>query len=247
MLVTIISVAFNSEKTIAKAIESVLNQTYNNIEYIIVDGASSDGTVAVANSYKDAFQKTQGKTLTVISEKDNGMYDALNKGISMAGGEIIGNINTDDWYEVDAVEKMVALYKETNYDAAWGSLNVVKSNGNFIKKAKAGKKIWLTTGWCHPAMFAKKEILLKFPYACENMYDDWDFITRVHLANKKIVTTSDTISNFTFGDGGQSTKKSFKEAMRRVKITYGIYRKHGMSRLYWFHRFAVELVKFLIG
>ena len=247
MLVTIISVAFNSEKTIAKAIESVLNQTYNNIEYIIVDGASSDGTVAVANSYKDAFQKTQGKTLTVISEKDNGMYDALNKGISMAGGEIIGNINTDDWYEVDAVEKMVALYKETNYDAAWGSLNVVKSNGNFIKKAKAGKKIWLTTGWCHPAMFAKKEILLKFPYACENMYDDWDFITRVHLANKKIVTTSDIISNFTFGDGGQSTKKSFKEAMRRVKITYGIYRKHGMSRLYWFHRFAVELVKFLIG
>lgn len=247
MLVTIISVAFNSEKTISKTIESVLSQTYSNIEYIIVDGASSDGTVEVAKTYEEDFKKSNGKTLTIISEKDNGMYDALNKGVALANGEIIGNINTDDWYEPDAVEKMVALYKETDYHAAWGSLNVVKNNGSFVKRAKAGKKIWLTTGWCHPAMFARKEILREFPYACENMYDDWDFITRVHLANKKIVTTNEIISNFAFGDGGQSTKKSFKEAMRRVRITYGIYRKHGMSRLYWFHRFVVEFVKFLIG
>lgn len=104
MLVTIISVAFNSEATIARTIESVLNQTYENIEYIIVDGASQDKTVEIAKSYQAAFDKRPGRTLTIISEPDKGMYDGLNKGAKLAHGELVGQINTDDWYEPDAVE-----------------------------------------------------------------------------------------------------------------------------------------------
>lgn len=244
MLVTIITVAYNSEKTIAKTIESVLNQTYPSIEYIIIDGASKDGTVKVAESFASKFNDTEGRVLKIVSELDNGMYDALNKGARMATGEIVGQINADDWYEPNAVEKMVSFYNINNFDVAWGNLRVHKPSGEMTKRAKIGK-LWTTSGWCHPAMFSKRTILLEFPYALENMYDDFEFITRVYLSNKKLCTLNEIISNFNFG--GMSTKKNFKETMKRVKMSYGIYKKHGMSRFYWFHRFAMEMAKYILG
>lgn len=244
MLVTIISVVYNNQATIARTIESVLNQTYHNIEYIIVDGASTDHSAKIARSYQSIFDKTKGRSLVIISEPDNGMYDALNKGIRFAHGEIIGNINTDDWYEPDAVEKMVGFFQKEQYDVAWGNLRMIKESGNFIKKAKLGK-IWTTTGWCHPSMFAAKKILIEFPYACETMYDDFDFITRVHLAGKKICVFNEVIANFTFG--GMSTQKSLQDVKKRIHITYGIYRKYGMSKLYLLHRMVVEMLKYFFG
>lgn len=244
MLVSIITVAYNSEKTIAKTIESVLDQTYSNIEYIIVDGASKDNTVKVAESFKEKFDAKEGRCLRIISEPDKGMYDALNKGAKMASGEVVGQINADDWYEPDAVEKMVDFYKKENYDVAWGNLRVHKPSGEMIKHAKIGK-LWTTSGWCHPAMFSKRSILLEYPYALDNMYDDFEFITRVHLAKKNICTLDEIISNFNFG--GMSTKKDLKETMKRVKLSYGIYKKHGMSRFYWFQRFAMEMAKYILG
>ena len=246
MLVTIISVAFNSEKTIARTIESVLHQTYENIEYIIVDGASKDNTVAIAQKYQKLFDEQNGRSLTIISEPDKGMYDALNKGAKLAHGELVGQINTDDWYEANAVETMVNFYKQEHYDVAWGSIRIKKKSGDMIKHAHIGK-LWTTTGWCHPGMFSRKEILLEFPYALETMYDDFDFITAVYQAKKKIMTVDKVVSNFTFGEGGQSTKKSLKEVKRRVDITYGIYRKYGMSKGYLFYRWVYELVKYMVG
>lgn len=243
--VSIITVAFNAEKTIARAIESVLDQTYPEIEYLILDGASADNTVAEAQRYADAFRE-KGYTYRIVSEPDRGMYDALNKGAQMAHGELIGQINADDWYEPDAVETMVRLYEKEKYDAAWGSIRIKKKGGDMIKHAKIGK-LWTTTGWCHPGMFSRRETLLAFPYPLESMYDDFDYITAVHQAGKKIVTTDHIISNFSFGAGGMSTQKSLKEAMRRVNITYSIYRKYGMSRLYWFLRVATELAKYLVA
>jgi len=244
MLVSILSVAYNSEKTIARTIESVLNQTYDNIEYIIVDGLSSDKTVEIAQSYVEQFKQHTGRSYKIISEKDNGMYDALNKGARLATGFLVGQINTDDYYELDAVEKMVNFYNTNPYDIAWGSLRVLKPTGAMIKHAKIGK-LWTTTGWCHPGMFSKRTILLEMPYALETMYDDFDFITAAHKANKNIKTIDTIITNFTFG--GISTKKSLKEVKRRIDITYGIYRKYGMSRLYWFHRFALEMAKYILS
>lgn len=244
MLVTILSVAFNSEATIAKTIESVLHQTYDDIEYIIIDGASKDRTVEIAKSYLPIFENRKGRSLHIISEPDKGMYDGLNKGAKLANGELIGQINTDDWYEPDAVETMVKLYEKERYDAAWGSIRIIKPSGNMIKHAKLGK-LWTTSHWCHPGMFSRRETLLEFPYSLETMYDDFDYITAVYQAGKKVVTIDQVISNFTFG--GMSTQKSLKEVKRRVDITYGIYRKYGMSRLYWFQRWALEMVKYVLG
>ena len=245
MLVTIISVAFNSEATIARTIESVLNQTYKNIEYIIIDGASNDKTVEIAKSYQKQFDGTIGKTLTIISESDKGMYDALNKGANLSHGELVGQINTDDWYELDAVENMVKLYNKEQYDVAWGSIRMCGKR-EWIKHAHIGF-LWTTSGWCHPAMFSRRDILLQFPYALESMYDDFDFITAVHIARKKIVTIDKVISNFSFGIGGMSTKKSLKEVKRRVEITYSIYKKYNMSIFYYFYRWGYEIAKYLVG
>lgn len=244
ILVTILSVSYNSEKTIAKTIEAVFNQTYDNIEYIIVDGSSKDNTVEVAKSYQERFDNTPGRSLTIISEPDNGMYDALNKGARMARGILVGQTNTDDWYEPDAVETMVNLYHKNPYDVAWGSIRVIKPSGTMIKHARIGK-LWTTSGWCHPAMFSKREVLLEYPYICESMYDDFDFITAVHQAGKNIITADYVISNFSFG--GMSTKKDLKEVKKRVDILYKVYRRHGMSRFYYFHRWMVELAKYVMG
>ena len=245
MLVSIITVSYNSVGTIARTIESVLNQTYKNIEYIIIDGASKDNTVEVAKSFSNEFER-YGINYIVVSEPDKGMYDALNKGVSLAKGTLVGQINSDDWYEPDAVETMVNLYNSSPFDVAWGSIRIKRRSGDIIKHAKIGL-LWTTSHWCHPGMFSKREILLSFPYALESLYDDFDFITSVHQAGKCILTTDHVISNFTFGEGGLSTKKSLREVKKRVDITYNIYKKHGMSKLYWFHRWIVELFKYFIG
>lgn len=243
-LITVLTTVYNCEKTIARTIESVLNQTYGNIEYIIIDGASTDKTLEIAKKYEDTFNNKAGRSLKIISEKDNGMYDGLNKGVAAASGILIGSINADDWYEPDAVEKMVSFYERDGYDVAWGDLRIIKPTGDIIKKAHIGR-FWTTTGWCHPSMFAKRELLNKFPYACENMYDDFNFITTAYKNGKKICTYNQTISNFSFG--GMSTKKKLKDTFNRIKIKYSIYRKHGMSRFYWFHCFTMEMAKYILG
>ena len=240
MLVTILTVAFNADKTIARTIESVLSQTYPKIEYIIIDGASKDKTVEVATAYVPKFL-AKGWTLKIISEPDKGMYDGLNKGARAAHGTLVGQINADDWYEPTAVQTMVDLYKKEHYDAAWGSIRMCGKK-EWIKHAHIGK-LWTTAGWCHPGMFSKRETLLAHPYPLESMYDDFDYITAVKQSGMKIVTIDKVISNFTFGAGGQSTKKGLKEVRKRINATYGIYKKYGMSKLYWLYRWAYEIAK----
>ena len=108
MKISIITPCLNSAKTIRQTIESVLNQTYQDIEYIIVDGASTDGTLEIIQEYEDQFQ---GR-MQYVSEPDNGIYDAMNKGIRMSHGNVIGIINSDDFYEEDAVY-VGDLYRQT--------------------------------------------------------------------------------------------------------------------------------------
>ncbi|MBQ7217476.1 MAG: glycosyltransferase [Synergistaceae bacterium] len=241
--VTILTVSFNAEATIARTIESVMNQTCKNIEYIVIDGASRDKTPSIAESYIEHFTAQEGCTMQVISEPDKGMYDALNKGANLAHGEIIGQINADDWYEPDAVQTMAELYEREGYDLAWGSLNVITPSRTFIKHAKRGL-LWTTSHWCHPAAFARREILLEYPYPLTNSHDDFDFATHVYLDGRKIITLDKVISNFTFG--GMSTQKSLSEAKKRLDEIYGIYKKYGMSRFYYLHRLAFETVKYFL-
>lgn len=245
MLVTIITVAYNMRDTIARTVESVLNQSYPNIEYIIIDGMSTDGTAEAAKAYQPRFDKKKGRSLTVISEPDKGMYDALNKGARMAHGELIGQINADDWYELTAVASMAKAYLKTHYDLAWGNIHIYKPSGLMKKKARLPGRFFTTAGWCHPASFSRKDTLLGFPYALESMYDDFDYLANLYVNGKKLLTVNRDISNFTFG--GMSTRKHLQEVIKRVGSRYRIYRKYGFGRGYLFHCIAIEYAKYLLG
>lgn len=105
-LISIITVVRNGEKYLEQTIQSILNQTYKNIEYIIIDGASTDGTLDIIRQYEDQIDYW-------MSEPDSGIYDAMNKGIHLCGGEIIGIINSDDWYMKDAVSKVALEFRKS--------------------------------------------------------------------------------------------------------------------------------------
>lgn len=241
--VSIITVVRNNAQTISRTIESVLNQTIKPTEYFILDGCSDDDTVSIATSYQEKFAES-GIIYKVISEKDNGMYDALNKGNRLASSVLIGQLNADDWYEPTAIKDMIDLYLNEHYDIAWGDILIKRPQGDIRKKARIGK-LWTTAGFCHPSMFSRRQILLQYPYACEAMDDDFDMVTRAHKAGVKICTINHLITNYSFG--GMSTKKSLKNTFFRIRMKYHTYRKNGYSPLYWFYCVAMEMAKFILG
>ena len=123
---SIITICFNSEKDIRKTIESVLAQSYSgNVEYLIIDGASKDNTVAIAEEYQQRF-KEKGYSYRISSEPDKGIYDAMNKGIRKSTGNIIGIINSGDWYESETLNTVAEAYKRTNLDMFYADINKKK-------------------------------------------------------------------------------------------------------------------------
>ena len=154
---SIITVCYNSDKTIRDTIESVLNQKLKNYEYIIVDGASSDNTLKIISEYKKAISK-------VISEKDSGIYDAINKGIQISTGNIIGILNSDDIFADEMV--LLNIYnhfmKYPSCDAIISDVHFINNNGRTIRKYSS--KNWnvdkFKWGFMppHPSFYCKKEL-----------------------------------------------------------------------------------------
>jgi glycosyltransferase involved in cell wall biosynthesis len=153
-LVTIITVCYNSEKTIKDTIESVLNQTYMNIEYILVDGASSDDTLDIIKSYEEKF-KEKGMIYRWISEPDKGIYDAMNKGIDMASGEWINFMNSGDYFiEKNIIEDIVNVAIKEGIEILYG--NILRGERISKRKIKSTWQLAYTT-ICHQAIFAHKK------------------------------------------------------------------------------------------
>lgn len=157
MKISIITVSYNSADTIEKTFQSVKEQTYTDIEYIVVDGGSTDGTVDLIKDY--------GKTISKwISEPDNGLYDAMNKGIEMATGEIVGLINSDDLFcDTTAIEKVMNIFmKQSNLDSVYADLFYVAQDDTdkIIRKWVTGNQRKFKTGWhpAHPTFYVKKRV-----------------------------------------------------------------------------------------
>lgn len=239
ILVSIITVSFNSEKTIKRTIESVLNQSYQNIEYLIIDGASTDNTLQIIKSYEKAFD---GR-LKLVSEPDNGIYDAMNKGIRLAKGELIGIINSDDYYEMTAVQDMVDSLKEDDpYQILYGFLKKI-NNGVVTQILMTRHENIRNVMIPHPTCFITKKL-----YDDVGMYDtkyrscaDYEFALRMSK-NPRVhfVPVYKVIS--TFDDGGMSSKYSSQKETLKMRKEYGLVTK----KQYLFGRIKL-FVKRVVG
>ena len=238
--VTLITVCHNSQNTIERTIESVLNQTYRNIEYIIVDGKSNDNTVKIIDSYA----KIDGR-IKYSSEPDGGIYDAMNKGIEKASGEIIGIINSDDWYERDAIERVVNEYVRIGSPLKaiiYGALRLFQDdkekysvfyNHEFLPEQMLN----------HPSCFVTKEVYsqygnfdLEFKIAA-----DYDFLLRVYYEGKTnneemFFPLKTVLANFTIG-GTCSTANAYLEQDM-------VYKKYNLiSKKEYYKRLLVKSIK----
>lgn len=158
MKISIITVSFNSAASIEACVLSVLNQDYPDVEYILVDGASNDGTLDVLKKYEHRFAK-------FISEKDEGLYHALNKGMAMATGDVIGILHSDDFYNSTSVlSKYAKVFEKEKCDAVYSDLYYVGAidTTKIVRKWKSGVYTpgAFLNGWMppHPTFFAKREV-----------------------------------------------------------------------------------------
>jgi glycosyltransferase len=229
MLISVITICYNRSKTIDASIQSVLNQDYPNIEYIIIDGNSNDGTKEIIAAYGDRISK-------YVSEKDKGMYDAINKGVKLATGDVIGLMHSDDtFYDNEVVSKIVKAFEEhDSIDGVYGDgIYVTNDAEERLVRNRIGGEYNLKRikqGWLplHPTVYFRKSCFEK--YGLYNLdfkiASDTEFLIRylykhevkMHYLNSYMVKMK---------MGGLST--DYKRAVEVLKEDYKIYKFHNMN------------------
>lgn len=183
-LVSIITVVFNGSKTLEQTIKSVLNQSYNNVEYIIIDGGSTDGSIDIIKKYEVLLSFW-------VSETDFGLYHAMNKGISLAKGELIAMINSDDWYELNAVKLVVDSYNLNPSKKIFHGdrFDVVNNTSKVVYRFNPSefKFLYLGMTYNHPSFFVHKEIYKEKSYDIKlKSLSDYQFTLSFFLYNKNL-------------------------------------------------------------
>ena len=200
VLVSIITVCFNSADTLKDTLESVLNQTYSNIEYIVIDGDSKDETCTIIESYSDKFLK-KGITFQWNSEPDDGIYDAYNKGLALVKGDLIGILNSDDWYSNDAIGEVVSTYNYKPFSIISGERNKVRFDksvyGVRYNKKDVGRYIHKTMPLNFPATFIHSSVYKKIGlYNTKYILSaDYDLIYRAYRSEVNFLFTDKIIVN----------------------------------------------------
>lgn len=237
-LVSIITIVYNGEKYIEGVIKSVLHQSYMNIEYIVIDGGSTDNTTAIIKKYENQIS-------TWISEKDDGISDAFNKGIQRSKGEIIGIINADDWYENDAVEKVVAKF--TNADVVYSDMQLWKNDEkDFIVK---GNHQFLTKEMTvnHPSVFVRTACYKQFGLF-DTRYElamDYDLMLRLKINGSRFVYIPEVLANMRWQ--GVSDKNWFTGCKETLLIKNKYIPHKKINHLLYFckHVLAIAISKLL--
>lgn len=226
LLVTVLTPCFNSGKTIEKTLECIEDQTYKNIEYIIIDGGSTDNTLDIIEKHRSRLPEE----LTVISEKDNGIYDAMNKGIKLAKGCLIGIVNSDDSYEKDTIEQVVNHFGKNPYEVIYGMQRTYldgKEKAVLIYHHGFLPQQMIT----HPTCFVTKDTYEKFGVFDTQYYSaaDYDLMLRYFRSGEVIFTPIyRVLSNFSLG--GMSSRQTGVRENALVRYRYGYLSK----RKYWF-------------
>lgn len=212
---SIVTVCFNAESTIQKTISSVLNQTYQDFEYILIDGSSTDSTLEIINK---SIPLADGK-MRVVSEPDNGIYDAMNKGIALARGTYIGLINSDDWYEPDALEIVFNEFSNANHTGVfYGIQNFYKST-RFFKTECVHHDFLNEAPLYHATCFISKKTYdtVGFYSTDFKLASDYEYFLRCRKFNSDFHYINKILANFSL-DGSTTRNKQ-----RSLRETYSIW------------------------
>lgn len=231
--ISIITVVYNCENTIERTIRSVLAQNYPHLEYIIIDGKSTDNTLSVINKYRDQISH-------ITSEKDSGIYNAMNKGIKVASGDLIGMLNADDWLEENVLHEISQSYKENDFDILHGNITFV-GDANLYRKPrfKNWMPFWIGMPYFHPTYYVKKEIYRDLIYD-ENyrVIADYKFTMECILKKYTFFYLDTNIAYFSMGGASSSFWIRIKEGHRiRRELGFGFF-KTVMSSLF---RIGIEI------
>ncbi len=223
-LITVITVVYNGAKYLEETILSVINQTYPNVEYIIIDGGSTDGTIDIIKKYEDYIDYW-------VSEKDKGIYDAMNKGITLCFGEIVGIINSDDWYEKDAFDKVINSMNQNEGDIYYGNMTIIseKTKQELEKRYTNEKKLYFGMYLNHPSTFVKLKVYKKFDlFDAKNfkIAADYDLLLRNKINGSSFFLIDDCLAYMR--DNGVSVKtmeltKMETEMVRKKNLSFIIY------------------------
>lgn len=219
MKISIITVCYNSEATIEKTIQSVAAQTYEDIEYIIVDGNSKDSTLSIVEKY-------QGVVDQLISEPDKGLYDAMNKGVKLATGDYVGIINSDDTFHSNTVIEEIEFFLGKNdLDASIG--NIIQHNEEGETKRVYNSKSWkperLKIGFMppHPSIFFKRTLFDEYGYYHLDfkIAADYELIIRYFLKYKiKWKYSGITTTSMLIGGLSSSGLESYNKVTEEINI-----------------------------
>lgn len=262
MKISVITAAWNSSKTIQDTLRSVLNQRYTNVEHIIKDGGSTDDTVAICEDFlrlevRGEGLEFAGKTMKIISDKDKGIYDAMNRGIEAASGDVIGILNSDDFYTTDDVLERVAREFEADpeLEALYGDIHFV-DDADLTKCVRYYSssyfRPWLLRfGFmpAHPSFYVRKEVYQKYGLYDLQFRTSSDFEMMVRLFAKNKIKAKYIKKDFvTMRTGGEST--AGMEAKRKVNNDIvGALKKHGIFTCGAFRyvRYGVKAVELVLG
>ena len=218
-LFSIVTVCFNSEKTIERTLYSVLTQACQDYEYIIIDGLSSDGTLDILKKYEPIF----GGKMKWISEKDKGIYDAMNKGILRATGRYVALLNSDDWFEPNALESIASLVCEKPDTIISGNMLYHYETGLVRKIVLNSKKVARRIRFCsipvnHPATFVPLVVYKKWGVfdLSFKIFADEELLLRYYFGGVRILYINDFLTNMS--DGGISSKIKKRMIVERWRI-----------------------------
>lgn len=237
-LVSIVTIVYNGERYIEHAIQSVINQSYRNIQYIVIDGGSKDNTLSIIKKYSD-------RIAIIVSEKDEGISDAFNKGLVRATGDMVGILNSDDWFANDAVEKVVRNIGDA--DVVYGDLQLWKGvSKDFIVKGTHG---YLENEMSinHPTVFVRRSAYEKFGlfdkrYKCAM---DYDLLLRLKLRGCKFRYIPEVLANMRWGGTSDTGWMVGCREVRQIKNKY-LPRRKWKNNLYFVKQVsAIALAKFL--
>jgi len=247
MKFSIITAIYNNKDYVEDCINSVISQDYNNIEYIIVDGGSDDGTVDIIKNLasRQAGLKFKNQKIKLISEKDNGIYEALNKGLKLATGDVIGFLHSDDIFsDENVISKIADTFEKSGTDSVYSDLVYVYRNdtSKILRYWKAGdfKFDKLKRGWMppHPAFFVKKNIYDKLGGFDTSLKiaADYEMILRL-LAKEKITTAYLTEVTLKMRSGGTSNKNLSSIIQKSIEDY------HALKKNFFPHPFLVLFLK----